>query len=311
MVKSALGKISLFLIRSAGFLFAILPRKVQLFLGAGLGSFLRLIQFRAKVVRQNLEYAFPQDLEARQRLFKQSYVHLGNLVFEVLMVFGFRKSMRSFVEKFVDLTGEEHLRAAQAKGKGLIYLSSHLGNWEVMATEGGLIGSHLMLVTKHLKPEWLHQAIEKGRLISEVEGTYEPRTLKDVFKQIKKNRTVGIVLDQYAGPPIGVRVPLFGIPVGTSLAVATIVKRTGATILPVKNFRKPDGRWAVVIEAPLEWKPHENPNYELALNTAHYASVLENHILSHPEQWLWTHRRFKGDLSPLNEGEWLDGRPRR
>ena len=77
------------------------------------------------------------------------------------------------------------------------------------------------------------------------------------------------------------------------------------------NYRTPEGKVIIQIEPPLEWQPHENAAYEIALNTANYASVLEGHILKYPEQWLWTHRRFKGDLSPLREGEWNEGRARR
>ena len=130
---------------------------------------------------------------------------------------------------------------------------------------------------------------------------------------LKKQGTVGFVLDQYAGPPVGTRVPVFGIPVGTPSVVAALVKRTGARVLPVVSFREPSGRHRVQIRPAIEWKsePNQDAQYELGLNTAYYASILEKDIYAHPEQWLWTHRRFKGDLSPLREGEWSEGRTRR
>jgi lauroyl/myristoyl acyltransferase len=67
----------------------------------------------------------------------------------------------------------------------------------------------------------------------------------------------------------------------------------------------------VEIRAPLEWSPApEGPDAEAAHNTARYAAQIECDIRAHPEQWLWIHRRFKGDLSPLRPGEWSQGRPR-
>jgi KDO2-lipid IV(A) lauroyltransferase len=156
----------------------------------------------------------------------------------------------------------------------------------------------------------LHQAIEKGRARCGVTATYEPRTLKDVLGRLKKNGTVGFVLDQYTGPPVGVRVPVFGTPVGTSTAIATLAKRTGAVVLPVINYRTPDGRWKVIIRPAIEWVASEDPAFELAQNTARYASELEKDIYAHPDQWLWIHRRFKGELGPLREGEWNEGRAR-
>jgi KDO2-lipid IV(A) lauroyltransferase len=270
---------------------------------------LRSLKLRSRVVEQNLSIAYKDAPSKRSEIFRQAYVHLGTLSLEILLLLG---PMKRYVLAESELEGIEHWRAAKAQGKGVMFLASHVGNWEVMAATGALKGGiDLMLVTKHLKPEWLHQAIEKGRARCGVSATYEPRTLKDVLSKLKKNGTVGFVLDQYAGPPIGVRVPVFGVPVGTTTAIATLAKRTGAVVLPVVNFRTPEGGWKVVIREPLEWVSREDDSpRELAENTARYAAELEGDIYAHPEQWLWIHRRFKGDLGPLRPGEWSEARAR-
>ena len=305
-----MGRIGLIVLKGIGHLYFILPRRLQFYGGAALGWILLKAGFRKSIVEQNLRTAFPdQPPQTQMKLTRSSYEHLGHLIFEVMMIFG---PMKKFVEKRVSLQGAENLREAEKKGKGVIFLSSHVGNWEIMAATGVLLAkADLLLVTKRLKPVWLHEAIEKARKFYGVRATYEPRTLRDVLADLKKNKAVGFVLDQYAGPPIGVRVPLFGLPVGTSAAVAALAKRTGAVVLPVENYRRPDGDWDVIIYPPLEWKKSNlDMHSELALNTAHYVAVLEKHILHHPDQWLWTHRRFKGDLSPLREGEWSEARVR-
>jgi len=132
-----------------------------------------------------------------------------------------------------------------------------------------------------------------------------------VLTHLKKNGTVGFVLDQYAGPPVGVRVPVFGVPVGTNTVVAMIAKRTGATVLTAVNYRTDEGTVVVEIGPGIDWIEHHDPNYEIAQNTAHYAEILQKHVYAHPEQWLWIHKRFKGDLSPIRPEEWEDGRARR
>jgi KDO2-lipid IV(A) lauroyltransferase len=183
-----------------------------------------------------------------------------------------------------------------------------------MAASGIQIpGLRILLVTKHLKPEWLHRAIERARARCQVSATYEPKTLRDVLRHLKAGQVVGFVLDQYAGAPVGMRVPVFGIPVGTTTAVAMLAKRTGAPVLPIVNYRLPGGDYRVDIRPPLAWElsPTEDADEEIGINTAHYAAVLEKDIYAHPEQWLWSHRRFKGDLSPLRPNEWYEGRPRR
>ncbi len=309
-----MGGLTLLLFRGVAWIYYFQPFFLRKLWGKTLGRILRALRFRSNVVRQNVEYA-KKHLESMgqpfdsERIYAAAYEHLGNLVFEILMLFG---PMRLFIEKKGIMRGWEHWEHALQKGKGVIFLSSHVGNWEFMAGIGGIHGKvPVMLVTKHLKPEWLHQAVEKARARLLVSATYEPKTLRDVLGSLKRNGTVGFVLDQYAGPPVGVRVPVFGIPVGTMTAVAYLAKRTGATVLPVMNYRTTDGRVIAEIRAPLEWESHPDPAYEIAVNTARYARELEKDIYAHPDQWLWIHRRFKGDLSELREGEWQEGRPRR
>lgn len=312
MVSRALERAGLAGLRLLSWLYYLAPDSLKNLLVRALAFILETTGLRAKVIRENLSIAYPgNDREAADRrvsMFRLAYVHLARLSCEILMLLG---PMKRYVLKNAELHGVEHWKKAKQRGNGVLFLASHVGNWEVMAARGALAGIDIMLVTKHLKPEWIHQAIEEGRSKCQVQATYEPKTLRDVMFHLRRNGTVGFVLDQYTGAPVGVRVPVFGLPVGTSTALATLARRTGATVLPVVNYRGSHGRFVIEILPALEWIEDANPQRELALNTARYASVLESHIRTHPEQWLWTHRRFKGDLSPLREGEWLEGRPRR
>lgn len=308
MVSDFMGKLALFFIKLGVYSYWLQPRKIQLFWGNRLGGVLYRVGFRRKVVRENLSRAFPHEDQHQRRVLRAFYSHLGNLFLELLLVMG---PLKKVIERDCEVHGVEHVEAALKQGKGLIFLCSHLGNWEVMAGAFGLkTAADFLMITKRLKPEWLHQAIQNGRKKVGASATYEPKTFRDVFSHLKKNGAVGVVLDQYAGPPVGVRVPVFGIPVGTPAMVATLVKRTGAPVLPVVNYRLPDGRWRVEIGAPIPWKNSSDPRTEIAINTAEYSAEIEKQILAHPEQWLWTHRRFKGDLSPLRENEWAEGRAR-
>ncbi|MGK5089629.1 lysophospholipid acyltransferase family protein [Bdellovibrionota bacterium FG-2] len=322
MGSNALGQVVLLFFRAIALGYYFSPYFLKALYGRGLGWLLKTAKLRLGVVEQNLQIAFPnEEKRARQSRITAAYVHLGNLVLEIFLVLLPFGLMRRFVRKWVTLEGLEHFRNAQAQGKGVILLTSHLGNWEVMAASAGehAPGMNLMMVTKHLKPEWLHRAIEKGRTSCRVQATYEPRTLRDVLRHMKAGGAVTFVLDQFAGPPVGVRVPFFGVPVGTTTAVAALVRRTGAIVVPVYNVRCGKGLWRIKMDEALPWitapmgDSHASQAQialELALNTDQYTRVLEGHILSHSEQWLWIHRRFKGDLGPLRDGEWQAGRLR-
>ncbi len=310
-----MGYLILNFLRGLAWCYWVQPRRAQLFWGKVLGLFLMQFRFRSKVALENLERAFPGQPDEQKTNFKASYLHLGRLIFEILLLFGSspRNALLSrFTTRWMILKGRQHSDEARRQGRGIIFLASHVGNWEMMAVGGvSLADLNLMMVTKQLKPSWLHQAIESGRRACGVLATYEPRTLKDVLHHLKKKGAVGIVLDQYVGPPVGVRVPVFGTPVGTSMLIATLAKRTGATVLPVENYRNPDGTSVLEIHPPLDWESSDDPHYELALNTARYSQWIEKSIFRHPDQWLWTHRRFKGDLSPLGIDEWHKPRVRK
>jgi len=284
---------------------ARLPARFRLAHGDALGWVFRRAKFRAAIIEQNLKFAFPNDLAKQARLKDEAYRHFGRLCVEIFFLFG---PWKRFVAKNTTLEGFEHWQRAAAKGKGVILLANHVGNWEVMSACGAQHGMQPMIVTKHLKPEWLHQAIIRGRAKCGLTATYEPKTFRDVLKWLKAGKTIGFVLDQYAGPPVGIRVPFFGVPVGTHSAVAIIAKRTGAPVLPVGNRRRPDGKFDVEVHPEITWIQDPDPDRETALNTARFAEIMEEHVRRCPEQWLWIHRRFKGDLTTLRPNEWSSGR---
>ncbi len=300
-MDSALYLIFRSLFFALGWIFFLLPGRVRLLAGNALGFFLQRLGLRKKVIAENLARVFPGDSAKQVALFRDAYRHLGNLILEFFFVFG---PMPAFVARRREVKGDEHWIAAKKTGRGVIFLASHLGNWEIMGAVGGQIHfRELLFVTKRLKPAWFHRLVENARASYGVSGTYEPRTLKDVLSALKKNRTVGFVQDQYVGPPTGIRVPFFGVHVGTSRVVATLAKRTGAVILPVYNLRRDDGSYIIVIEPALPWITDTDPERELRLNTEAYTARIEAQIRMHPAQWLWSHRRFKGDLGPLLPGE--------
>lgn len=314
MGVSVLGILARACLGTIGLVYSWLPAWARKLKAFALGTVLFALGLRRAVIEKNLRRFLPGEdaptVARRAQLLRAAYRHLAELTLEITMLFGPKRGLYRWAQRHERVEGYENWVAAQAQGKGVLFLSSHVGNWEIMAAVGGTHKTNLLLVTKRLKPAWFHSAIENGRLSNDVKGTYEPRTFRDVLSHLKAGGTVGIVLDQFAGPPVGVRVPLFGVPVGTHTVMAMVAKRTGAPVIPVVNYRLPDGRHLVRCEPALRWIEHEDAHEELALNTAQYVQVIERHIREAPEQWLWTHQRFKGDLSPLRDGEWREGRVR-
>ncbi len=280
------------------FLLSLLPRAGFLFCGRMLGHFLMLFGFRREVVEQNLNLAFPCWTKTERQVFlKKNYEHYGILFLEMLRSF---YRLDQFLDGNCIVEGEENLRRGFAKGKGVFVLSGHLGNWEVLVGAGSyLLKAPVTMVTKRLKPAWLHEFTERTRARLGVKMAFEPKTMQGILRALKNNEIVGFVMDQYAGAPVGARVPFFGVPVGSQTALAMLALRTGATVIPATSYRRSDGKYVARFEPELPLLQHENLDQAILLNTAQFVSYTERWIREVPEQWLWIHRRWKGDLSPL------------
>lgn len=296
----------------AGFTVMFLPRRVELAAGRALGRLIHAVGYRRAVSRDNVRRCFPElDQKACERLLKKNYEHFGILMLELLHLFSpFPGHYRGYVERNARIEGLEHWERARAKGRGAVFIASHLGNWELMVAVGALNGIPVTMVTKHLKPEWLHRLAERARVSTGIEPIYEPRTLPAVLRALRAGKAVGFMMDQYAGPPIGIPVKFFGVEVGTLAAVGTLINRTGTTVVPAFVRRDAHGIIHVRIEPELEvgnFLRHAEQGdagqsgsrkADVQRTTELLARKVEAWVRENPEQWLWTHRRFKNVVWP-------------
>jgi Kdo2-lipid IVA lauroyltransferase/acyltransferase len=292
---------AMILLKLLGFLLSLLPLRLRQAVGAGLGALLLRAGFRRRVAEENLALAFPYlGASERQRFLQEHYRELGQLFLELAGSF---YRFDRFVSRHVKFENEHHLRGALEMGKGAFVMTAHLGNWEVLSASGPvLFGTGVTMVTKKLKPEWFHRVVAVTRELLGVKMAWEPRTMQGILRALKKQEVVGFVMDQYAGAPVGARVPFFGIPVGSQTALAALALRTGAPVVPAVAIRKPDGRFVVRFDPPLPTLEEEDQERAILKNTAAYVRHTEAWIKEFPLQWTWIHRRWKGDLSPLPPG---------
>lgn len=278
-----------------------LPRSWELALGPVLGRLaLRLDSRRRRVVEENVRRCLPElGPGPREALLRANFEHYGTLFLELLHVFSpFEGHYRDYARRTARLEGLERWRRAHEKGKGVLFVSAHLANWELMASAGALAGIPLTIVTRRLKPEWVHRKMLAARLSTGFRCFCSPHPAREVLGALRRRESVGFVMDQWAPPPTGVRVPFFGVPVSTLAAVGTFAERTGAAIIPVSQRRGADGVVRVVIEPELDpGAARRDP----AACTALLNAKTEEWIRAEPAQWLWAHRRFKDADPPRAE----------
>ncbi|MBI5246710.1 MAG: lysophospholipid acyltransferase family protein [Elusimicrobia bacterium] len=259
-------------------------------LGAFLGRLALLFNTRhSRVARENLSKCFPEWTEARREaLLRKNYEHYGRMVLELAHMFApVPGHFRAYVQRNVRIVGYENWEKAKARGKGVLFLGSHIANWEFAASVGALKEIPITIVTRRLKPAWLHDWMEKTRLSVGVRAAYQPRTIPAVMKALRDNGGVVFVMDQYMSPPMGEPMRLFGVRVHTLAAIAPLARRTGAAILPVLPTRDPDGTVRIIIEPEIPLGDDDKADNQKL------ADRVEAWMRAVPDQALWAHRRFK------------------
>lgn len=289
-MNPVLGFLLRFPIHGLGLLVTFLPRRVELALGRAGGRLALLVdRKRPAIAAENIRRCLPELGPAGWKtLLRENFEHYGVLILELSHMFSpIPGHWPRYLEKNARVYGLERWEAAKARGKGVLFVSTHIANWEFCAGIGGLHGMPVMIVTRNLKPRWLHDWLERVRLTTGVSAAYQPRTMPTVMKHVKAGGGVVFVMDQYMPPPMGSPLRLFGKMVDTLAAVAPLARRTGAAILPVSARRDEHGIIHVTVE----------PEFTLSDSDAddnqRLVDIVEGWMRTNPAQSLWGHRRFK------------------
>lgn len=266
------------------FLCRIAPASFRPFIGRTLGNIVYCFStYRKALARVNLCLIFGED---KRKLARKVFQHLGmNLVEFLSLPYLSPQEFRDFCA----IKGKEHLVQALKEGKGAILLTAHFGNWE-------LIGAGLALEGfQTIAPARSQNEFEKHiRRIREASG-YKTLSVDEglipLISLLKKGGIVGILSDQniLSG---GVKVPFFGIPVSTPPGAAILALRSGTPVLPTFDVRI--GRRHIInIQPALHLIRNGNFREDVLRNTAMFNQIIEEWIRRYPEQWLWTHNRWR------------------
>jgi KDO2-lipid IV(A) lauroyltransferase len=259
-----------------------------------------VLPFRRAVILDNLRRVFGDATPATEiaRLAQAHYAHLWRLFGEFLRFRWLSAARRAAA---VRVQNVETLARALERGKGVLILTGHFGNFEV-ATIAGLgnfpeMYGRIHFVRRAIKPRWL-DALVTRRFRRAGFGVMSKRgSLDAILERLAAGDIVVFPFDQHASPPDGIESEFFGHPAWTFKSLAIIALATGAPVLPAASWREPDGRHVLRFDDPVPPVENENVSEEIRLNTRAYNAVLEGLILRHPEQWFWVHRRWKNVAS--------------
>ncbi len=267
-----------------------LPIAVSTWIARKLGGlFYFLLPMRRKVALSNLEIAFKNTLPLRQKklIAREAFRNLATSLMEFFRI----PSMLAEAPQRFEIEGTEYLDRALEKGKGVIFVVSHLGSWEYLEFLFYLRDYPCAVVVREIKNAYIYNWIQKLRAKTRIHPIDRIHSSKEILRTLKKNQLVAILIDQWGGND-GLWVGFFDEKTSTTSIPARLAHKTGAALIPGYCVRTGSGHYKIVIrpEVPMDQNDEE---FEIK-TTTQLNRLLEDEIRRYPDQWTWTHRRWKG-----------------
>jgi KDO2-lipid IV(A) lauroyltransferase len=270
-----------------------LPRSLARAAGILLGWAVYLLHIRLRHVgRRNLALAFPEKSQReRARILRGVFTSFGRQLAEVCLL---PKYTRENVSEVVVYEGFENFERALARGKGVLFLTAHLGGWELSAFAHSLYGHPLHVVMRPLDNVYLDRMTRHYRTMHGNQMIDKDDNVRGLLSAMKSGETVGILMDTNMTPPQGVFVDFFGIPACTASGMARIAMRTDAAVVPGFTIWDPKLRkYRLRFDPALDLVRTGDDDADIIANTARFTKVIEEYVRRYPDQWLWVHRRWK------------------
>ena len=274
---------------------SILPDFILYPLGVAGGWLVcRLDQRHTRIGIRNLEIAFPERSDAeRRRILLASYKNLGRTAAEYIRLGGFfyRRLGRRVTYNRVDIWNE---LKKKYPGKGALILTAHFGNFELLPAGHALHGFQISLVhhtQRFVAGDALMTFIRER---AGVQIIRKHKAAREMLRTLIRGDLIGIPFDQNAKRSEAVWVPFFGELAATPAGFDRLAMIAGSAVVPAFIVRQPDG-WSHIIEVydEIEQQRTGDKEADSVENTARYQKAIEEMVRAHPEQWLWTHRRYR------------------
>ncbi len=272
---------------------ALMPWRLGVLVGAGLGAAAwRVLGSARRTAMENLAAAYPLSADRElARIGRQSMINLGRSALELLMLSVRR---RTRVERWCVVEGEERLRQSLALGRGVVFVTAHAGNWELLGTLVARLGIRTAVVATPVYDPQLDDLLVAVRATQGVETIRRGSASagRQLLTALRQQGVLGLLIDQDTDVD-GVFVPFFGRPAYTPTGAAALALRTGAAVVCGFLVRDGSRRHRMVLDGPITLRRTGDHERDVLENTALLTARIERHIRTYPEQWVWFHRRWK------------------
>ncbi len=280
-----------------GFLVAMLPIRLGLFLAnlVGMIGFKIIPKYRNQAC-ESLRIAFPEKSDSEiKKIARDVFINLCKYGVELLNIY---KLNSKNLSRWIKPEGFEKVEKALEKGKGVLMLSSHFGNWDLQAMYFSLTNHPIDVIARRIYFNRYDNFINKARRSKGMGVIYRDESPRKILRALRDNKAIGILADQDMDSVDGVFVNFFGRPAYTAKAPVALSLASGAPLIPCFTVRDGD-HYRFIIEDPIEIEEKEDKQKTIEFNTQKWTSVLEKYIRKYPTQWVWVHRRWKTSPATL------------
>jgi KDO2-lipid IV(A) lauroyltransferase len=235
--------------------------------------------------------AFPEwSEEERRRVLRRLFQNFGRTLADFAH---FPRWKRDNIESLIVYDGFENFARAASRGKGVLFLTAHFGNWELGSFAHGVYGYPCNFVVREMDNPLMNDLINRYRCGSGGKAIEKGDFARDVLRSFQNGEAVGVLFDQNMLPGEGVFVEFFGRLACTTTGPARMARKTGVPIVlglviwdaKLKKYRLRFDR--------VDWINSSDPEEEILANTANFTRLIEQYVRRYPDQWLWVHRRWK------------------
>ena len=273
----------------------IMPLQLALRVGSLIGLMAYFVWgSRREIAVDNISHAiragFIDNSVPAAELIKEHFRNLGMSAAEIVKIY---HGFGSKILDRIDVEGIDNYHRAREKGKGILLITGHCGNWELLALAVSCKVSPVGAVARPLNNPYFNSLIERVRKRYGNSVIYKKGALRAIISRIRKGGTVGILIDQSVLPAEGVVVEFLGRPAWTIKSPGLIARKTGTPVVPVFIRRMDNGGHLVKIYPEVELSDTEDRERAVLEDTERFTSFVERYVTKNPAEWLWIHRRWK------------------
>ena len=272
-------------------LVAVTPRRLAL----AVAAFLGYLAYRAggrirRAATRRIGDVLRCDAREAARICRRMYRHFALGFVDLIIFAGWR---RRWLPRVVRVEGFEHVARAMAEGRGVVGVTGHFSNWELLGGYvAGRLGGIAVLATTAYDENFDRLLVNYRRRLG-VRTIYRTEPPAVPLKWLRGGGFLGVLGDQDIPSLPGVVVDFLGRPARTPVGPALLARRARAPIIPMFVVREPDNNYRVVVEAPLPASTSKNVKQAVEEDTAAWSAAVARWVRRYPEQWVWVHDRWR------------------